>query len=330
MSVAVEVMATNYLEQCFEVHCEYTRIDLYAKHQPVGGTARSEFFTAPFCRQFNFQVEITETNYISVLSAELIVPVAHSSLIDFNVYIVKCDGTKINITGDDHELDAPDECSRGHKFYFRFMIDIVSLDLTREHSGILKLYESIDGDLCDFEIRTNDGSLKVLKSILIIKWTYFSSMIHSKCSEYSNNIWLVDDFSYETMQSVIEFVYCDAITFEDKEHAMKRMEAGHHYLLDDLLSDCSKYLAAELCMENVLTMAVFSYMYGQNLLKEKCLIFIIKLLKFKDLEELEGYEEYIKYANHSKLTETCLQRAARQNLRGKRNSAKHVSPNIVF
>ncbi|KAI1289973.1 Protein maternal effect lethal 26 [Halotydeus destructor] len=330
MSVSVEVIAANYLEQCFEVHCEYTRVDPNAKHKPLDGVSRSEYFTAPFCRQFNFRAIIFDEDDCGFRAGLDIANVAHIDNFDFSVYIVKCDGTKINITSLEHYISYFEDYVRWNKMYFRFMIDIVSVDLTREHSGIRKLYESIDDDLCDFEIRTKDGSLKVLKSILIIKWTYFSTMINSKCAEYSNNIWLVDDFSHDIMQSVVEFVYCDAITFEDKEHAMKLMEAGHRYLLDDLLADCSKYLAAELHVENVLTMAVFSDMYGQNLLKDKCLLLIIKLLKFRDLEDLEGYEEYIKYSNHSKLTETCLQRAARQNFRGKKNSAKLVSPNLGF
>ncbi|KAI1290120.1 Protein maternal effect lethal 26 [Halotydeus destructor] len=308
MSVVVEVIASNYLDQYFEVHCEYTKYDRDEQSQPEGGVSKSPIFAAPFCQHHGLQAIITEDD--DAISVDLKI-MTHTSVKSTHVvYIVKCNGSKVNITDDIHyisEHDANVYVREENKLYFRFEIDIVS-DISREHLGMLKLFDSIDDHPSDFEIQAKDGILKVSKNILIVKWNYFATMMNSNCAEQLNNIWIVDDFGVDLMRAIIGFVYCDAITFEDADHAMKLVEAGHRYLLDDLLFDCMKYLGAELNVENVLHMLLLSDMYDLPILKEKSLILLPKALKGRDMKDMPGYEEFSKYKNRAPLIEACLEK----------------------
>ncbi|KAI1290118.1 Protein maternal effect lethal 26 [Halotydeus destructor] len=132
-------------------------------------------------------------------------------------------------------------------------------------------------------------------------------MINSKGFEKLNDVWIVEDFSLKIMTDIVGFVYCDAITFEDADHAMELVEAADRYRLADLLDDCSKYLGAELNEHNVLALLLLSDTYDLSALKDKCLKLIPEALKTRRMKDMPGYDEYMKYNGRAELLETCLE-----------------------
>ncbi|KAI1289404.1 hypothetical protein HDE_08817 [Halotydeus destructor] len=223
---------------------------------------------------------------------------------------MKCDGSRINITNKTYLIpveSANEYVREDNKLIFGLKDQIKCPDLSRSHRGTLKLFESIDVDPSDFEIRATGGSLKVTKNILIIKWNYFKTMINSNCVEKLNDVWIVEDFSLKTMADIVGYVYCDAITFEDAAQAMELAKAAHRYLLDDLLLDCSTYLGAQLIIDNVLPMLLLSDMYNLPNLKRKCLKLIPGALKKHKMKDIPGYGEFSNYASRAELLETCLE-----------------------
>ncbi|KAI1290117.1 Protein maternal effect lethal 26 [Halotydeus destructor] len=318
MSVVAEVIASNYLTQRFEVHCVYTRYSGEDKDRPDDLTFTSQAFVAPFCQHNAFQVEIEEEEFWDHKIAVRLKISDNKKLVNskfvHKVYIVKCDGSKIDVSSRAYPIDeevAEEYLRNGNEVYLRLEIDIICSDHSRERFGLLKLYDSIDNGPSDFEIRARNGSLKVTKNLLMIKWEYFNALTNAKGDEKLNNIWAVEDFDVKIMKDIVGFVYCDAISFKGTEHAMKLAEAGHRYGLKDLLDDCSKYLSGDLRVENVLSMLQLSDMYDLSALKEKCLIMLPKALKEHDMEDMLGYDEFRKYDNRAELIVTCLQKSVR-------------------
>ncbi|KAI1289407.1 Protein maternal effect lethal 26 [Halotydeus destructor] len=277
------------------------------------GKTNSDNFSAPFYPPHSFRIVVTQKGctFKAALVSQSLSETINGQ---FHVFILKCDGSRILVT-DEYTLPGPqiDQYLRdGALMYFRVKIKLTGYEVSREHRGLLQLYESINKELSDFEIKANGGSVLVTKNILMIKWSYFKALMNSKCAEYSSNEWVVDDVGVEIMENIVGYVYCDAITFDDKDHVVELLKAGHRYLLPDLVSDCSKYLIAELTTGNALTMLVLSDIYDLDELKEKSSLLVIKALGHKDMKKLDGYVDYVKYANHSKLTEACFEKAAKQ------------------
>ncbi|KAI1286855.1 hypothetical protein HDE_10662 [Halotydeus destructor] len=112
-------------------------------------------------------------------------------------------------------------------------------NISQETKEQLKLFQSIDGVFNDFKMQAVGG----------------------------------EDTNIEIMRDIVGYVYCDAVTIEDTQNAYQRVEAGHRYLLDDLVAACSRYLVTEVNPASVLSRFVLSDRYNLGNLKEKCLTF---------------------------------------------------------
>ncbi|KAI1289401.1 Protein maternal effect lethal 26 [Halotydeus destructor] len=317
-NVFAEIIATNHLTHSFEVHCEYTvREDEEDEgKEPRGVEFKSKILMASFCQHITFEVNVTEDDTLKVELENLEDDDFSESTYLYKVDIVKCDGFRIDVTNREcpvTEHNADEYIRDENKVFFRFEVQILCSEHSRERDGLLQLYRSIDNDPSDFEIKTKDGSLKVTKNILLIKWNYFRTLTSAKGDDKLNSIWVAEGVSIKIMKDIVGFVYCNTVSFENTDHAMKLAEAGHRYLLDDLLADCSKYLVAELNMDNALPMLLLSDKYNLPALKEKCLILIPKALKDCDMEDMFGYDEFSQYSNRAKLIEACLQKSVRQS-----------------
>ncbi|KAI1289452.1 TD and POZ domain-containing protein 4 [Halotydeus destructor] len=228
--------------------------------------------------------------------------------------IVKCDGTKIHAASNEYEIaeDVTKEYLHyGNKLLFRFEVNMFR-QLSQENKGLLKLFRSINGSFNDFSIQAVGGTIRVMKNVLAVKWTYFEKMMEAKGVEYTRNIWIVEDVTIKIMRDIVGYVYCDAITLENKKHTIKLVEVGHRYLLEDLLILCTKYLVAEITSSNVLSLLVLSDLYNLTLLKDKCFTVVAQLVSGKAMKDLNGYVKYIKYSNHVRLTEACFEDAIRK------------------
>ncbi|KAI1286854.1 Protein maternal effect lethal 26 [Halotydeus destructor] len=310
MSVATEVIADNYLKNCFEVHCEY---NVSNGNLEEDCTVSSECFRSKFGERVYWKALITQRNEtVSVKLSTLgwYEPFDYIS----DVFIIKCDGSKVYLTEKSGHIPshlAHEYLHGGSQILFRFKIDIDD-ETPQGNQSLWKLFTSIDGEFNDFQIQAVGGSIKVIKNVLAVKWKYFASMMEPKGIEYAENKWVIEDVNVEIMKDIAGYVYCDAITLEDSNQAIKIIEAGHRYGLEALVFACSKYLVAEVHPGNVLTLLVLSDKYNLANLKEKCLTFVPKVVSGKDMEDMDGYSEYIKYFNHVKLTQACFQKAVRE------------------
>ncbi|KAI1290121.1 hypothetical protein HDE_08826 [Halotydeus destructor] len=321
MSIVVDTINSNYLAQCFEVHCVYTLINGSLKDT---GTTKSELILTPFCPNYAIQAIVTQGN--DIFSAKLTVLDNQDSVTcAYKVFIVRCDGSKGEATSKDARYRLPAstavQCLHGgNQLVFRFKINLVG-NISPGNSSLKKLLDSIDGTFNDFEIQAVGGSIRVMKNILSLKWKYFETMMDSQLMEYSKGIWVVEDISVKIMKDVVGYVYCDAITIESEDHAIKLAMVGHLYLLNDLLDASSSYLVAELNPYNVLRLLVLSDTYSLTVLKKKCFMVIPEYLAGKGMKDLNGYASYIKYTNHARLTEACFENTARRMMEGKRKLA---------
>ncbi|KAI1286853.1 Protein maternal effect lethal 26 [Halotydeus destructor] len=313
MRIETEIIASNYLEQEYEVHCECAISNGNLRNDV---TYKSQSLSPPFCkhkvRLIVHQVDETlSTRVLNLTSSTLI-------RVKFRSFVVKCDGSKIEATKT--HLHIPEEVAGeylhdGKKIVLRYRIFIYG-EHSQQHECLLKLFRSIDGPFSDFKIQADDGAVKVIKNVLALKWNYFAVVMES--DEDAENIWVVNDVSAETIKDIVGYVYCDAITIKDEYYAVELVEAGHRFLLDGLLDACSKYLVAEVRPSNVLSLLVLSDSYGLTKLKEKCLAVIPRLLSGMKMKDLNGYYEYSKSVNHAKLTEECLEQTAQRFISSKK------------
>ncbi|KAI1287076.1 Protein maternal effect lethal 26 [Halotydeus destructor] len=316
MSVVTEIITSNYLKQYFEVHCVFTTNDGNLKDPPLIGTYKSQPFSAPFCLNCkpNIQAVVKQKNKAVTATLSYVTHVEPVNC-KYDVSIVKRDGSKVSAQNKDLSVLGDHEYLHDStKLYFRYKIYMKG-NVSRGDTGLVKLLSSIDGAFNDFLIQAVGGSIRVMKNVLSVKWKYFETMMDSKCIEYNTNKWIIEDVSIKTMRDIVGYVYCDSITIKDKHHAVELLEAGHRYLLDELVAACSKYLVAEVYPNNVLTLLVLSDKFNLAELKEKCLTVIPKILNEKDMKDIEGYAEYIRYCNHAKLTEACLETAVRKMMK---------------
>ncbi|KAI1289405.1 hypothetical protein HDE_08814 [Halotydeus destructor] len=306
MSIRSEIISSNYLDGCCEIKCDYTL--LATSFRTVSSSRDS--FVVPF---YNHSLDISINLARYVAQVDIFNSFESPVHIYYNMAIVKCDGTKVTFM---NSIIIPGKLEEylheGNKLHFRLKIQLFNIEVSEVHRGMLKLYHSIDKLPSDFTITTYDGSLKVTKNILIIKWNYFRTLMNARCAEYSTNVWSVKDFSYCVMKDLVGYIYCDAITFKDQDHVTNLLKAGHRYMLDTLVASCSKYLVAELNTSNVLPMLVLSDTYDLGELLDKSLRLMTKALEYKPMWQMKGYEEYRKYSNHTKLTEECLEQAVKQ------------------
>ncbi|KAI1286849.1 Protein maternal effect lethal 26 [Halotydeus destructor] len=298
MSIVTEVIASNYLTQYLELHCEYT---IYDGNLEDHYTCESEPFRAPFCKQDSTLIEIIQGD--DKVSVSLGCVNDRESVDCYpSVSIVKCDGSKINIDGTQSYHISQDIAHEylhdGSKLIFRYKITMDD-DVSQETAGALKMFKSIGGMFTDFEIQAVGGSIKVIKNVLAVKWKYFETMMTSKCIESEESKWIIDYVNIDIVKDIVGYVYCDAITIEDAEHAYQLVEAGHRYLLDELVFACSRYLVAEVNPNNVLSLFVLSDRYNLTKLEMKCLTLLTKVVRDKDMKDMPGYAEYVKYAKFS-------------------------------
>ncbi|KAI1290123.1 Protein maternal effect lethal 26 [Halotydeus destructor] len=232
-------------------------------------------------------------------------------MIDYTVLMVRCDGSKLSVN-EVYRIPknvAHEYLHDGNKLVFRYKINILG-NILPGNDGLLKLFKSINGPFNDFEILAQGGSVKAMKHILAVKWKYFETKMETDRAEYMKRFWVVEERAH-IMKDLVGFVYCDAITIENMDHAIMLVAAGYKYLLDPLLALCATYLVAEVNASNVLRLLVLSDKYSLPVLKEKCLTVIPKFLNGKAMKDFTGYPKYIRYANHARLTEACFENTVR-------------------
>ncbi|KAI1289453.1 Protein maternal effect lethal 26 [Halotydeus destructor] len=204
----------------------------------------------------------------------------------------------------------------------RVRMTFPNYETPKEYDPVMHLCKSIDGHLCDFDIVTPYGSLRVFKNVLCLRWPHFNKMISAECEMKMSSEWLVEDVSYETMKTIVVYVYTNAITLNDQEDVMDLAKAAHRYQLDDLLNACENYLIWDIDTKDVLELLLLSDLCELSELKETCSVLISKVLVSNEFAKLPGYERFSEYVDHVRLTQECFQLASKHFNARKNRSRK--------
>ncbi|KAI1289410.1 hypothetical protein HDE_08811 [Halotydeus destructor] len=313
-----KILNTNPVNHSFEVYCEFVLPKSL-------GDAKSRYLlnrdvASPVDRNVNLRIHIDcLRSFINVDAScidQCLGPGKRDIVMKYNWYVLDSEGARGKPISPGNRYTVPmyhmhERVYKSLKMNLIFQIKVQITD-SSQASLELKPVEPIHGRSKEVEIKTSDGSMRVLQSQLM-KWEYFRTVVENlKFSELGNNVWVVKDISLQLMKAVYSFVCCGAISFVDETQAMELMAVSHRFLLLDLIAACSEYLAALVNPKIVLPLLVMSDMYDQPGLKSKCSIFLANLMVEYSFKDLHGYAEFRGYSNHSGLTEECFEIAARQ------------------
>ncbi|KAI1289455.1 Protein maternal effect lethal 26 [Halotydeus destructor] len=331
MSDRVQIVSSNYLEAAFDVRCEFVNA-----LQDTGLEGRSICFLTPFRRSFKWTLRYRNTKQIfgsfkpgpngkSCTDIQLSSSIGNRILCDeqiastkhmmFTTKYLASQGTLkgVKYFSTDLKLNETCDIDRAGDLYtqdghlvVRIRIRFENYVHRPEKATLWKLYNSINNRLCDFEIVTNGGSLRVFRSILCLKWPYFDAMMSAHYLESLNNVCTIDDISYETMKHIILYVYCDTVTLDDKDRVIDILRAAHRYELKSLVEACANYLLFDIDFEDALKVFVISDLYDLVELKVKCSDLISEAIVGMEMKDLPGYEEFSKHPDVLRLTHDCF------------------------
>lgn len=156
-------------------------------------------------------------------------------------------------------------------------------------------------NLKDCELHTNDGKvLKCHKAILAARSPVIEAMFSNDMEEAQTNIVKIKDFSFETINQMLRYVYCKKISKLDKI-AHDLIYAADKYQIDELKTICSDSLIMNLSADNVLQSLIIAEQLGEDVLFNHCLQFIVRsVLLFLSVRKIS----FIIFSNYKSLSET--------------------------
>ncbi|KAI1289461.1 Protein maternal effect lethal 26 [Halotydeus destructor] len=332
MTQPVRILSSNFLDGTFEARCE-----LRNALKVDGGQVVT--FSTPFLKEHDWTLTLKngtlETD--SPPYADRLVPADQEITVKLSLDESSMSASKpvdvayemqlkrkrnVDMDDEDSTLEVDDEpiqlsrkelepYTKNGNLVVRIRIKFHHCDLPDVYNTLMKLYESIDGHLCDFDIVMRDGSLRVFKNMLCLKWPFFEKMMTSGCVECSEQTWVIDDVSYKIMRDIVVYIYCETITLNDKAEVIELMEIAHRYQLEDLVKLCANYLFYDIDVEDALKVLVISDLFDLTRLKVKCSSLISEALVYTDMTLLQGYEEFSYSYNSLRLTQECFKLASR-------------------
>ncbi|KAI1289450.1 Protein maternal effect lethal 26 [Halotydeus destructor] len=323
-----QILSSNYLKGTFDVRCEFVN----AFHSQGNRQGKISFST-PFLRGLKWQLNLSvvEKVYSSQSSntddyfAITLSSVSGDESFTDGRYSSTTQKMLLRTPFDYSDRLAFDlvldkKCRLGSWAYLitysehwdlvvRLNISFLDYVQPAEKATLVKLYKSIDSPLCDFEIKTEGGSLKVFSNILRLKWPYFETMMNADHLENSSKCWIVDDVGYDTMKDIVVYVYCDTITLNGEERVIEILKTAHRYELQTLVDACENYLYYDIDLQYALQVFVVSHLYELSKLKTKCADLISAELFGSYMSQLPGYDEFAEHPDVLMLTEELLETA---------------------
>ena len=152
----------------------------------------------------------------------------------------------------------------------------------------------------DFTLIVDEKELKVHKSLLSIASPVFLEIFQRQTEESSSvNSTVISDFSFETINEMIRFIYTNKID-NINEVAHELIVAASKYGVNELKNVCENYLCQNLDVGNVLKLIVIANgCNAEKLVKSSLEIISTNRVEFKDNPELESV--ILSYPNLRKL-----------------------------
>ncbi|KAI1290119.1 Uncharacterized protein HDE_08820 [Halotydeus destructor] len=349
--MAVRVLSSDFLSGTFEVRCEIPDVlKVDTGHASVSFEtpfSREHDWKLILCRKIRHSEELEDdmdllpedskiTMQLQRVAVRTDVKAKKMSTSEFSYEMTIKVNSILDVHPDHQATDEPIIMTRAQlepytvdgNLVVRMRIKIFDCKLPKELVESMKLYHSIDGDLCDFDIVTPEGKFSVFQNILCLKWPYFETMFNSDFLESTKNSWTVDDVTYETMKAIVVYIYCGAITFKDKDQVIEIVKAAHRYQVTDLVAACSHYLRWDVDVKHALELFVISDLYQLRDLKSKCSEIVSEALVATRINRIPGYKEFKNNPQCLRLTHECFRLAARvfdRRLRtSKTRKRKHV------
>ena len=153
-------------------------------------------------------------------------------------------------------------------------------------------------DKSDFTFIVDGNKIPVIKVLLSLKSKVFEAMFSGEFRETKDNEIEVKDTNFEAFKTMIRFLYCDRLVFDDKNDysiAIEVFKLGHKYELKRLMDCIEQELIRMITNENIEHMIEFysfaNFYNLQNLIKALN-TFIEKNIKHfmrKTIEEMKRF-----------------------------------------
>jgi hypothetical protein len=126
-------------------------------------------------------------------------------------------------------------------------------------------------------ICTDNRTLNSHKHILSARSEVFETMLNSGLSETSTNEIKMDDFDFEVVQAMLQFICTDKVDETSLRFFVKPIfEIAHKYQIMGLMSLCENFMSENLNLDNILKYLMLSEMYDLFTLKSSCVKYIVK------------------------------------------------------
>jgi len=146
--------------------------------------------------------------------------------------------------------------------------------------------------LSDFVIKTESKEIKCHKLKLAWNSDVFSTMLQQEdCNENQRNKLVIEDFSNDTIEDFVAFLY-DGKLEDESKFTTQLLAMAHKYQVKSMMDTCSNYLSANVTKDNVSQVWLVSKACEFPKLAHAVHVFLADNWKSKD--ELTGIVDVIK------------------------------------
>ena len=130
--------------------------------------------------------------------------------------------------------------------------------------------------LADFTIVAAGKPIQCHQAVLASRCPFFNAMLGSGMVDAVNREIVVDNFSTETMQSVLKFVYTGTVGDVSEGDVTDILAAADFFLLEGLVNMLGERMRVNLSLDNVWATLVFADRYRMMDLRNAALEFIVQ------------------------------------------------------
>lgn len=126
-----------------------------------------------------------------------------------------------------------------------------------------------DGQAHDAELKCEDHSWKVHKSVLSVRSKVLETMLESDMIEGRTGVITIRDMDVPAVQHFLEYLYSGKLPEMSIETAKRFYEIGDKYAIECLKKSCSNYLVNNLSKENVCEILIIADQHSDSSFKER-------------------------------------------------------------
>jgi len=167
-------------------------------------------------------------------------------------------------------------------------------------------------DYCDFALVVDSGEALSCHKIYLAKSSpFFKAMLDSEMIETQTNQMKIKDFDVETVASLLSYIYSDKNTalglynmfkriFDARKLTPELMRLGHMYEVQDLVGDCTIYLAENVNDANVVTIWMCGETCASDKLREAAFTHLVNSPNREGIMSCPNMDQVFKSAERNK------------------------------